>query len=353
MFVVHALILTFLTTPLVLFFYPERVRTHEGESLHRKHGSSPEDGRRPSTSDEDFKTRISVILDKIDQLPAAMMLSQLITSNPSVATFAPFESVDEKADILDSQDGTAQGFSSRPRTPPIHIDALRLVELTTRTSAVLKSQEAESLLHNDPVVSIFRTFGGLNKLEVSASLSVVNYDEYPDAVAKRVKESESQLVVLPWSRGTASVHESGDAQSPTRNPFDGVFHKSNVHIQDQTGSVVYSEFIRGVFLKSPSDVALFVDRGFTGEVDSAEHHLFLPFFGGPDDRLALTFLVQLCHNPLVTATVIRITKTEDLSPRSTIAEAKGAIAENVSIFLSFHQASILTLSILAHDVCSR
>ena len=29
MFVVHALVLTFMTTPLVLLFYPERVRVHE------------------------------------------------------------------------------------------------------------------------------------------------------------------------------------------------------------------------------------------------------------------------------------------------------------------------------------
>ncbi|KAF5364180.1 hypothetical protein D9756_000333 [Leucocoprinus leucothites] len=327
MFIVHALLVTFMTTPLVLWFYPERVRVHEGEILESNHPDPEKSRRRSSSSDDAFKTRISVVLDKIEQLPAAMMLSQLMNNNTSKLAPSSTGSTDEKAGVLEISDNANLPSTPSPSCPPIHIDALRLIELTTRTSAVLKSQKADSLLHNDPVVSIFRTFGGLNKLEISATLSVVDYAEYPDAVARRTQESESQLVILPWSRGSASVYES-DTLDTARNPFDGVFHKSNVHIQDQTSSVVYSEFIRGVFLKSPSDVALFVDRGFSGGSGSAEHHLFLPFFGGPDDRLALTFLVQLCHNPLITATVLRIIKTEELSPMSSIGETKAAIPGN-------------------------
>lgn len=326
MFVVHALILTFMTTPLVLLFYPEWARKHEGEALRRMHGSNPEEPRsRPTAPEGGFKAKISVVLDKIDQLPAAMMLSQLIKPDPPVtAPSSTLGSSDEKLDTADLADDTVPQLSSAQTPnaiPGISIDALRLIELTNRTSAVLKSQEADSLIHNDPVVSIFRTFGALNKLPISASLSVVNYDEFPDAIARHVLETDSELVILPWSRGSASVYE-GDTQNVTQNPFDVVFPKSNLHIQDQTSSVVYSEFIRGVFLKSPRDVALFVDRGLTNQMGLAMHHIFLPFFGGPDDRLALSFLVQLCHNPLVTATVVRIIKTEDLSPVSTVVEGK-------------------------------
>jgi hypothetical protein len=64
---------------------------------------------------------------------------------------------------------------------------------------------------------------------------------------------------------------------------------------DQTSSIIFSEFIRNVFAKSPSDVALFVHRGLTNEsITTNNQHLSLPFSGGPDDRLALTFLIQLC-----------------------------------------------------------
>jgi hypothetical protein len=87
--------------------------------------------------------------------------------------------------------------------------------------------------------------------------------------------------------------------------------------------VLYPQFIRGVFAEASTDVALVVDRGTPNTVNGPHlvavdgHHIFLPFFGGPDDRLALTLLVQLCQgNPSVGATVVWITKSEDDLQRS-------------------------------------
>jgi hypothetical protein len=64
---------------------------------------------------------------------------------------------------------------------------------------------------------------------------------------------------------------------------------------------------------------------------TANQHLFLPFFGGPDDRLSLSFVVQLCANPTVTATVVRMKKTasDELSPVNTVEEEKAAAAVSV------------------------
>ncbi|KAJ6536736.1 Sodium/hydrogen exchanger family-domain-containing protein [Mycena vulgaris] len=307
MFVLHALILTFMTTPLTLLFYPAKYRTHDGKTT-AKIGADPEAtaGRRSASADE-VKTKFSIVLDKIEQLPAAMTLSQLLQSPSSRPPSYISSAADEKA---------LEALPSLPHSPlqsRISIDALRLIELTSRTSAVLKSQEADVLLHNDPIVSVFRTFGYLNQLVVSAALSVVSYDEFPDAITQHAAEFGSQMVILPWSRGATSVLEEEEAagrSTGVRNPFDGIFHKTAT--QDQTSSVVYSEFIRKVFLRTPTDVALFVDRGLSLQFSAGatDQHLFLPFIGGPDDRLALNFLVQLCANPGVHATVVWIRKTD-------------------------------------------
>ncbi len=85
---------------------------------------------------------------------------------------------------------------------------------------------------------------------------------------------------------------------------------------DKSISLVHSQFIRGIFKQSSTDVALYVDRfdkgaqrvGVLGRY--GKQHILLPFFGGPDDRLALEFVVQLCANPKITATVIRVTKAD-------------------------------------------
>jgi hypothetical protein len=182
--------------------------------------------------------------------------------------------------------------------------------LTNRTSAVIKSQEADALVYNDPIISTYSTFASLNNLSVSASLSVVNYDEFPESIAEHAANSESQMVILPWARGTTSILDTDSGDGPlrqNRNPFD-----RKTATQDQTGSAVYSEFVRSVFLRSPKDVAVFVDRGASigSAAAGARQHLVLPFFGGPDDRLALTFLVQLCARASVKATVVRIEKND-------------------------------------------
>ena len=295
MFVVHALVLTVITTPLTLFFYPAkyRARIDGGGASVVETGKSP----RPP-SDTAIKSRFALILDKMEQLPAAMTICQLLQPDKSALSTLSLPVIDEKGDEV-----------LIPSQPRIAVNALRLIELTSRTSAVLKSQ----LIYHDPVVAVFRTFGYLNRLLVSAAVSVVNYDEFTTAISNHVVDSNSHMVILPWSRGTPSEDDKGKTNA--FNPFDGVFHKSSTH--DPTNSFVYSEFIRKVFATSPSPVALYVDSGIsTHSAIASDRHLFLPFFGGPDDRLALSFVVQLCSSPSVQATVFRIQKIEDLSRMS-------------------------------------
>ncbi len=304
MFVVHALVLTFITTPLVIAFYPPKYRIHhKGEKPLPGEEAAFPDTR--SSSDDERKTKFALILDKIESLPAAMTLSQLLHS-PSLVSLSSTQLtvINEKA---------GESGAEEPEKPlsGITIEALRLMELTNRTSAVLRSKEADSLIHNDPVVTVYRTFAQLNFLDVTSNISIVNYDEFPEAIARHASDTGSEMIIIPWPRGITSVldEESEGQKSRTRNPFDGIFHKTTT--QDQTGSVVYSEFIRRVFVTSSRDVALFVDRGMTSIPNGvSKQHLFLPFFGGPDDRLALSFLVQICENPLVVATVVRVVKVD-------------------------------------------
>ena len=41
-----------------------------------------------------------------------------------------------------------------------------------------------------------------------------------------------------------------------------------------------------------------------------QHDVFLPFFGDPDNRLALEFVLQICANPRMNGTVVRVTKCD-------------------------------------------
>jgi hypothetical protein len=290
MFVVHALVLTFITTPLTLAFYPVKHRVHVQARDAPK--DSADEGAEPTRSEDEVKTKFAMVLDKVEQLSSAMMLTQLL--QPSSATSSK-DSVTSSSEDEKVVDALGVPIPSRPSATdqPITIDALRLIELTARTSAVLKSQAADSLLQSDPIVSVFRTFGYLNRLPVSAALSVVSHNEFSSSVASHVQDSGSHMVILPWTRAASSTEEPASGSTTTHNPFDGLFTQST----GQTTSVVHSEFIRKVFLNAPCDVALFVDHGISStkasHVAPSNQHLFLPFFGGPDDRLALSFVVQV------------------------------------------------------------
>ncbi|TFY72973.1 hypothetical protein EVG20_g50 [Dentipellis fragilis] len=327
MFVLHALILTFMTTPLTLWIYPARVRNHAGAFVENRYVNekrAEEGDDQAGSSHAILKTKFAVVLDRLEQLPAAMTLTHLLQRPsrdlvPSTRT----ASLMEKPSIDDTQLAPVLSPTITSPRRAISIDALRLIELTERTSAVLKSQVTDSLVRSDPVLSVFRTFGLLNKFSVSASLSVVSYDEFSTNVADHARECGSDMVLIPWSSSSTFSEDSNSAV--VANPFDTLFGTSAS--QDQTSSIVYSQFIRRTFANTPTDVALFIDRGLTNNTTSEIYpHVFLPFFGGPDDRLALSFVVQLCTNEAVTATVIRVKKVDsnDLSPMTTIEDVKGA-----------------------------
>ena len=320
MFVVHALILTLTTTPITLWVYPLKNRTLDGAADDRLGPDETALAKRFSANE--VKTKFAVILDKIEQLPAAMTLTQLLQS-PAVMPTTSSQITDAPKAPNDAAILTLPVAVANTR---ITIDVLRLIELTDRTSAVLKSHAAESIIHTDPIVSVFRTFGYLTRMFVSSALKVVSHDEFSSSIAAHVRECGSQLVIVPWCRGGGTIDEG---TTSVHNPFDGIFNKAAGH--DQTSSVVYSNFIRQVFSDTPTDVALFVDRGtpsFDASVPQADQHLFLPFFGGPDDRLALSFVVQLCANPTVTATVVRVKETasDESSHVNTVEEEKAAAA---------------------------
>ncbi|KAF8632310.1 hypothetical protein AX15_001934 [Amanita polypyramis BW_CC] len=311
MFVIHAIILTFITTPLVLLFYPAKYQNREGGLRSEIESQASREDKLVTDSSDIHKNRITIVLDRFEQLPAAMTLTQLLKARGRTS------SADEKTAVV------------VPRS--MTIDALRLMELSARTSAILRSTEAEALLLEDPLINVFRTFGRINSIPVLPSISVVDYGEYPDAIAEHTERSASQLVVVPWSNGNQFGSEG--AKTQIHNPFESMFHKPSG--QGGTSSIVYSEYVRKVFLQSPVDVALYIDRGLGTKVSAkASRHLFLPFFGGPDDRLALSFVVQLCMNNNASATVLRLHKIEALSPvmtNMTVVESPRVAQQHLSI----------------------
>ncbi|KEP46601.1 potassium:hydrogen antiporter [Rhizoctonia solani 123E] len=328
MFVMMAVILTFITSPCTIFIYPERVRQHI--SPNKVSSEDPVNTDRwcsvpgNATGSISLMTRFTVVLSKVEHLPAVMTLTQFLQPPLKPTSTQPransIGNSDEKVDLVDPStpviaplDSTTPIISNG--TPRVSIHALRLIELTERTSAVMKVTAAEELMHRDTLFSVMRTFGHLNRIPVSSALSVVSLDSFSSSVTSRARETNADLVVIPWNSAPSAIEE---APRPTQgiapqNPFDAIFAGRSAAV-DPASSINYSQFIRRVFVECRSDVALFIDRGLVPLETSGTYgqHVFLPFCGGPDDRLALKFVVQLCVHPAVSATIMWMKKMNDL-----------------------------------------
>ncbi|KAF8524646.1 cation/H+ exchanger [Hysterangium stoloniferum] len=334
MFVVHALVLTVMTTPLTLWCYPPQYRTCRDP----KEARGIENGKDNSHDrpiEDTFKTRFSVVLNNIEHLPAIMAIMQLLkTKAPSVASH---ENVSTEKDLKSDYSRDITQPSDLPELSPtqpfaelIHlpvtINALRLMELTDRTSTVMRSSEVDDLILRDPLVSVFSTFGKILNIAISNTMSIAHQDSLATTVATHARDNDSQMVFIPWQVTQTNNLPAELAPTPsatTYNPFDGMFGKASG--QERATSVVYENFVRKIFVESPADVALFIDRGTPA---SRNQHIFFPFFGGPDDRLALRFVVQLCANANVTATIVRVTKSLTSPGTNTETIAGAEIAED-------------------------
>lgn len=320
MFVLEAMLLTFMTTPVVTILYPPHLRvrvTATGANFNNVDGEvarNRSNTRGSCTSDHPddtkWRSRFTVVLDKVEHLPAMMSLTQLIHPSSPPAHSSSHSSI------------SSLRLSGGRRD--VNIDALRLIELSDRVSAVMKGSAADTLVRTDPTLEIYRTFGDIHGVDVTTSLAIVSFDDLAASVVDHAKNNTSHLVLLPW---LPPIHDPdspwdqiADSHPPTpmhhgpsANPFDALFKATHGGVTST--SVVHSQFVRGVFSQCPDiDVALYVDPVARSPGDtfrkSTAHHLVLPFFGGPDDRMALEWTVQLCSSTRVSATIIRIRKED-------------------------------------------
>ncbi|KDN53004.1 hypothetical protein K437DRAFT_253655 [Tilletiaria anomala UBC 951] len=336
--------------------------------------------------------RLLVVLDKFDHLPGLMTLVQLIKPSeaplrrqntaaaavvPSSATSSAAESskdADADVDIDTSReageaagaekDGATKDAAVSSATPvlrsdaphhaampdasgseqpqaDISIDALRLIELTDRTSAVMKLSESDDTMRADPILNVFRTFGHLNRLPVRSSIAVVPTDEYSATVVARACNVHSNLVVVPWTVAPSGRPAAGEQQQQVSNPFENIFGRVASAAAPGSGdsasasdrrSPHQANFVRKVFQTAACDVGVLLTRpansalATAGAAAAQHNNLLVGFFGGPDDRAALALSLRLCaSNPDLHVTVLRFRRTE---PGSGDGEASGSSNAN-------------------------
>lgn len=329
-----ALATTFATTPLTTLLYPP---WYQKKLEAWKRGEIDWDGTRLMQDDEysgsekdpasvgklpDAQLRRLLIHLRLDSLPGLFTFISLLGGNEARPTTP-------KVHRLKMENGKSEGDTTAPgdgsslviTKRPLEVHGVRLAELTDRDSSVMKVSEHDDT--RDPVVNVFHTFASLNNVAVSAEVAVVPEDSFAETLAGKAADISSDFLLVPWA-------ESGDVRD--------AFNASHLLMPDLGDNhfidAAYNHFVLKTLSKSTCTTAIFVNRGFGGKtreepkaalgrsisamsmrsardaqtapVADRSHHIFLPYYGGADDRVAARFVLQLAQNVNVTATILHV-----------------------------------------------
>ncbi|KAG8530893.1 uncharacterized protein KY384_004250 [Bacidia gigantensis] len=347
-FVVMALVTTFATTPLTTFLFPP---SYQRKLAAWKRGEIDWDGKPRSPADssdaqtgtavEDYpgnEVRRLLVALRLESLPSIFTFVDLLGGEKTVSSMTKVHpSIEHKAAL--PEQGPGDGIKLPKR--PLQVHGLRMFDLTERLSSVMRDYELDDWSARDPVVNAFHTFGQLHNVAVSGQVQLVPENQHADIVAESATARHSDMVLIPWSE-TGSVSEivNPGLAEPLVNGFS---HPT------------YNHFVDKLLSNAPCSTAIFVNNGFgalrrqdsqglyhkmsamslhndmdrpTAPLANRSHHIFLPFYGGLDDQVALRFALRLTQNPNVTATFVHVRHKMEDSTASSLKAAEPSATKN-------------------------
>ncbi|KAJ5556067.1 hypothetical protein N7513_003709 [Penicillium frequentans] len=334
MFVVMALVTTFMTTPLTVSLYPnwyqiKVARWRRGE-IDWNDNSVQQDGRSDS---------ISAIKDELTTVPVRNLLVYLRLDGLSgMCTLAALLSPNRGANLTprvhpaNTSKQTEQTVEDavtpvEDATTALRVHGVRLMELTDRDSSVMKVAAGDHALW-DPVVNTFRAFGEWHDLSLIAGVSVVPEYTYADTMVNMASQDTADLLLLPWSEtGTLADRQNGLEVNASGRFANGeyagfvsdILERVSGHVGILINHTPESSAERPTNQRSPSGLSMQGSTWTRPSMGSRSHHIVLPFFGGEDDRFALRLVLQLAQNDHVTVTIIQAAGSPSDSPKRTAA----------------------------------
>lgn len=290
MFVIMALVTTFVTAPLTSWLYPPWYQQKldlwkkgkidwEGNPILPADGEDPEDKYRQG----DAATRLLVYL-RTDGLSSILSLVSLFTSASPPTN--GINGAGEKSPELEQR--------------PLRIQGYRLVPLTDRNSSVMKVSDIEDYASHDPIVKAFGTSTANNTARdviVSGQIAVVPEESYADTLATQAGKLNSDLILVPWSE-TGSVSEGHNHHYYYYS--GGGLKGSDALLENKE----FAELVGEVYEKSRhlAGVGVFVDKGvFEVQNAKTEDHVGTKTAAG-------TIARQLTRD----ATGVSLAETQDL-----------------------------------------
>ncbi|WAQ83668.1 hypothetical protein PtA15_4A116 [Puccinia triticina] len=337
MFVLMAVVTTFVTTPLTLLFYPESYHHRKRIEIAQQNGSKIFASQLSAHASE--KSSFLVVLSQLEHLPSVMSFIKLL-QQPVKSTPAAIDAPGPSAIDSEKQDSSIEATPAKTPGFLPQVSALRLLELSQRTSDVMKASDVVETKKYDPILKIFNTFALLNGIAVpNTNMSIVLEEEFVGEIVAETFRISPQLVILPWYISSDRIPHMA---ATSVNPIEKMLSSR------MQSSPQYANLVRAIFQRVECDVAVLVDSGFrlasheenagpATLISDRKQHLLCVFVGGPDDRAALSLVMQLSHHSNVFASVLRVVRTADPTSeddRQLVEQLKSTTGQNPETLLN-------------------
>ncbi|KAF5191976.1 Cation/H(+) antiporter like [Thalictrum thalictroides] len=193
---------------------------------------------------------------------------------------------------------------SHTKKSPICVYTLHLVELTGRASAMLIVHNAHksgqpainrTQAQSDHIIFTFANYAQhAGCVTVQPLTAISPYSTMHEDICNLAEDKRVSLIIIPFHK---------------QQTIDGGMEVSNP---------VFRNINENVLANAPCSVGLLIDRGFGSSTkvttNFISNHIAVLFFGGPDDREALSYAWRMSDHPSVTLTVVRFLPGDAVEP---------------------------------------
>ncbi|RSL80706.1 hypothetical protein CEP52_017336 [Fusarium oligoseptatum] len=365
-FVVMALVTTFLTTPLVSWLYPPSYQRKlelwkQGKIDWDGNPLGPPDSDEAGEDDRDVADRILVYL-RTDGLSSLLSIVSLFT-----AGHPKRQSIEGDTSVHGEKSAAPGGSVSNTATtadapkPLLRIHGCRLVGLTERDSSVMKVAEIEEFAGHDPIIKAFGTSANntTRDVVVSGQISVVPENTFADTLATEATRLKSDIILVPWSE-TGTISELSPCYGASReDPLaNGDFTQLMASIFDHAKPVAAVGLFIDSTLLDPTDAdsrpTRFLLKQTSGisksEVQdptavrfhSAESRrkkcIRVLYAGTEDDVFAFRLALQFAQNENIDVEIVSL-PDKDSSEDTRFSQIKSTIPESIIGRINFTKLS--------------
>lgn len=173
--------------------------------------------------------------------------------------------------------------------------AMHLMELSERSSAVLMVHKARKNglpfwnkalpSGSNQVIVAFEAFGQLSRVSVRPMTAISSMSDIHEDICASAERKRAAIIILPFHK-----HQRLDGTLETTRSDFGLVN-------------------RKVLKHAPCSVGILVDRGLGGTTQVSASNvssiIVVPFFGGCDDREALSYGARMAEHPGISLVAIR------------------------------------------------